>query len=346
MVHITEFEDMLLEVNSKIDSGLISSNRLYDKVHSVRYQTVFIVDENRRLLGVIDIKNATAFLSSPQVKILDKMITSPRYITTESNDQEAISIFQQRPSINVLPILNKDKKIMSLLARCVEAEYELPFSLADVKSTFLAHNEDTEDSWHYRSYEFNYGKLDARKYLLRYINSNFSKDVKILDVACGSGLMSFYLAKLGFNNLSGFDNSSNLISIANTLAQSRNLKINFYTGDVFSPEKDYSSYDVAIFCGLVGCAYGFVNAFNDVTPTHDMVDRLLSLYKLNEGAHVFMDIYDDLSNYSYDRSKPIYQTAKFEDLMPVFEKHGYDVVDKCYDSDYKIKVLYILKSSR
>ena len=53
------------------------------------------------------------------------------------------------------------------------------------------------------------------------------KDLEILDIGCGGGLMSEPLARLG-GNITGIDASEKNIKIASLHSKKSNLKINYY----------------------------------------------------------------------------------------------------------------------
>ena len=62
------------------------------------------------------------------------------------------------------------------------------------------------------------------------LKNKFFKGQQVLDIACGSGNYSIYLAKLGFD-VTGIDISENAIVIAKEKAKVAKAKINFICGD-------------------------------------------------------------------------------------------------------------------
>lgn len=62
------------------------------------------------------------------------------------------------------------------------------------------------------------------------LKSNFVNGKKVLDIACGSGNYSIYLAELGFD-VTAIDISSKAIEIAKEKANTARVKINFVCGD-------------------------------------------------------------------------------------------------------------------
>ena len=71
------------------------------------------------------------------------------------------------------------------------------------------------------------------KYILNHITTKNNKNLEILDLGCGGGLVCEPLAKLGFN-VTGIDFIENNIKVAKLHASKNNLKINYYTQDIDS----------------------------------------------------------------------------------------------------------------
>lgn len=78
----------------------------------------------------------------------------------------------------------------------------------------------------------------------------FKKSWSILDVGCGDGINSLYLAKQGFENIEAFDISENAVNKLNRLAQKDNLNIKSYVSNLC----DFtfkSTYDLIISFGVL-----------------------------------------------------------------------------------------------
>ena len=58
----------------------------------------------------------------------------------------------------------------------------------------------------------------------------FNKEIRILDIGCGTGRHSLELARRGYT-VTGFDLSPGMIEKAKVLAQKENLKIDFQVKD-------------------------------------------------------------------------------------------------------------------
>ncbi len=71
--------------------------------------------------------------------------------------------------------------------------------------------------------------------------NKFSKSGKILDVGCGDGKNSLYLAKQGFSNIDAFDISENAINKLERLARRADINLNAWVDNLcdFCFEKTY-----------------------------------------------------------------------------------------------------------
>ena len=69
------------------------------------------------------------------------------------------------------------------------------------------------------------------KYILNHVSSKNTKNLEILDLGCGGGLVCEPLAKLGFK-VTGIDFVENNIKVAKLHASQNNLKINYFTQDI------------------------------------------------------------------------------------------------------------------
>jgi|GEM_PF-3221531 len=343
---IDDFNDYIIVLDSSYNE--------YNK--NARPETLFVVDKNNRLLGVVQKENFYNYIDAQyhnlhtkiEIEIEQVMNNHPKSVPLENCEELAKRIFFIHSNIKAIPVVDDDFHIISIIVQTSQIEKvncTLPFTTVEIESVFDKYNM-AKNNWHYNLWltQTAYSNLPvARKYLLNYLYENISKNAKILDVACGTGIMSFFFESLGFKNIHSFDYDKTLISIANNFASLKNSRINFKVDDAFNPSCDLSDVDVAVFYGWVGCAHGFNDALKD-SKIDDVLDSLFTTYNLKTGTYVFLDVYDDLSNYRYDKAKSyIKGTISAEDLLPIFKKHGYEIVDKCYDSSYFIKVIYVLK---
>ncbi|MBP9091382.1 class I SAM-dependent methyltransferase [bacterium] len=68
---------------------------------------------------------------------------------------------------------------------------------------------------------------------------------KVLDLGCGSGWLSVYLARQGFDVV-GVDVSAQAINLANTWASQEDLKISFDVGDASQLQYQAGSFDAVV----------------------------------------------------------------------------------------------------
>ena len=95
-----------------------------------------------------------------------------------------------------------------------------------------------------------FGKQIQKKIVL-YINDNYKKESKILDVGCGNAAFLLSLAKLDFLNLNGIDYSQNSITLAESVISEKikkhpkiDNKIKLYAEDINNPLDDDSNFDL------------------------------------------------------------------------------------------------------
>ncbi|MGB8024241.1 MAG: class I SAM-dependent methyltransferase, partial [Nitrososphaeraceae archaeon] len=96
------------------------------------------------------------------------------------------------------------------------------------------HNELTIDQFTKQAIPFTQSAAQSAKYVVKRLLtlSNVSKKDTVLDVACGSGLISCELSKVA-NDITGIDITPTMIQQANLLKQEKNLKnIKYEIGDV------------------------------------------------------------------------------------------------------------------
>ncbi len=106
------------------------------------------------------------------------------------------------------------------------------------------------------------------------ILSNFidNKDIKILDIGCGTGLSGFALRKLGFNYIDGLDLSDEMLKVA----ADKNIYSSLFNLDLNNLSKFEKKYDVIIAAGVI-------------SPDHANPDTIFNSYSLikKEGLMIF-----------------------------------------------------------
>lgn len=78
------------------------------------------------------------------------------------------------------------------------------------------------------------------------IKKYFSLDSSVLDVGCGTGRTTIPLYKMGYK-ITGIDVTPQMINTARTIAQSKNLNIDYRIGDATNLKFDDNSFGGAIF---------------------------------------------------------------------------------------------------
>ncbi|KAI9554183.1 hypothetical protein GHT06_019455 [Daphnia sinensis] len=86
--------------------------------------------------------------------------------------------------------------------------------------------------------------------IVKWTTDKFEKNINILDLGCGNGVLLIQLAQKGFENLVGVDYSESAIILANTIAESRQAKISYKTMDVLSEgavgSEDHGKYNLLL----------------------------------------------------------------------------------------------------
>lgn len=148
-----------------------------------------------------------------------------------------------------------------------------------------------------------------------------SGDAKILDVGCGDGRNSLYLASLGFQ-IDAFDISQNAIDKINYLKTRKNLKINTCVCDILDFDFKYT-YDLIIVHGVLQFiekekqpqilkllkkwtttgGYHIISLFTDEEPVpEDLKDIMIGVFKNEE-----------IKDYYKDWRIEMFESKKFHD---------------------------------
>ncbi|XP_078080501.1 EEF1A lysine methyltransferase 2 [Mustelus asterias] len=73
------------------------------------------------------------------------------------------------------------------------------------------------------------------------------KDVALLDIGTGNGVFLIELAKSGFTNLTGIDNSSTAVDLAKAIAEKEGVRsLKLQVADFLHPAPNISQYDICI----------------------------------------------------------------------------------------------------
>ncbi|XP_046452325.1 EEF1A lysine methyltransferase 2-like isoform X2 [Daphnia pulex] len=86
--------------------------------------------------------------------------------------------------------------------------------------------------------------------IVKWVADKFEKNMSILDLGCGNGVLLIQLAQKGFHNLVGVDYSESAVVLARAIADSRQAKIYYKTMDVLSDDladpQDHMKYDLLL----------------------------------------------------------------------------------------------------
>ncbi len=104
-----------------------------------------------------------------------------------------------------------------------------------------------KESWDQTYRNHNYQELpwetvNPDKELLRILKGGKIKKCKALDIGCGAGTNSIFLAKEGFD-VTGVDISPSAIKIAKRRAKEAGIKIKFLVGNAYSLKFEKGSFD-------------------------------------------------------------------------------------------------------
>lgn len=103
--------------------------------------------------------------------------------------------------------------------------------------------------------------------------------VRVLDVACGTGRHAIELSKLGYN-VSGSDQSEEMIGKAIKESEMRNLDIKFYTESFQTIGKITEKYDIIL---SMFSAIDYLTSYNDISIAFKNISSLLH----DDGIFIF-----------------------------------------------------------
>ena len=134
-----------------------------------------------------------------------------------------------------------------------------------------------------------------------------NKEIKILDVGCGTGLSGFSLGKFGFNNIDGLDLSKEMLKIA----FDKKIYQMLFNLDLNNLSKFEKKYDAIIAAGVI-------------SPAHAKPDTILNAYSLlnNSGLMIF-SINDHVINdtFFFNKIKNAIKQSNFILLDQIYGDH-------------------------
>ncbi len=113
---------------------------------------------------------------------------------------------------------------------------------------------------------------------------HLNPEQKILDLCCGQGRHTLELARQGFKNICGLDQSTYLIRLARSTAQKEKLPVQFKEGDARKLPYPNDSFD---FVMILGNSFGYFQSVQDDLKVLKEVVRVLKPY-----GKIFLDVTD------------------------------------------------------
>ena len=171
---------------------------------------------------------------------------------------------------------------------------------AQAKSIYEGNIQFWENAWN--MCKVPYTQLPALSYLPRIPEELKKHGVeRVLDLGCGSGWLSVYLARQGFEVV-GIDVSAQAINLANTWALQEDLKIAFSVGDIAALPYADNSFD-AVVANSIFEHFPLDAARNIAAKIHDILtEKGLFIgcfdevgggpgeyFTLGDGTHVYTD---------------------------------------------------------
>lgn len=128
---------------------------------------------------------------------------------------------------------------------------------------------------------------------IKYIRSNFSSDVKVLDLCCGSGCIGITLSlELGIC-VDASDVSRGALDVAKENCSRNSADVNFYLGDLFEPLNN--KYDVII------SNPPYISYDEEIDEIVENNEPHIALYADNDGLYFYDKILRECSIYLNDK---------------------------------------------
>lgn len=193
---------------------------------------------------------------------------------------------------------------------------------------------DGQASWFYTAYER--GDLDPlTNFAMEFLDSNVNKSAPILITGCGTGIMAFHLADIGYTNVTGFDYLHECVEVAQHVSSMGNYQVEFYQDDGFNPNDMGKKFDAItalhwVFSAWMG-NYGNNKLPEDKVASQAFREELLTdfLQKysalLNKNGILILELTDAVSDYRIPSDHYLGEFSK--EIYPI--RHSPEQVDKC-----------------
>jgi 2-polyprenyl-3-methyl-5-hydroxy-6-metoxy-1,4-benzoquinol methylase len=181
----------------------------------------------------------------------------------------------------------------------------------------------------------------------------FKKNLKIIDIACGTGRHSIELAKRGYN-LTGIDLSAALINRAKEKAAEQNVKVDFSTGDARNLPFE-NEFDLAIM--ICEGAFPLMEtdemnfqilqcAFKALKPDGKLIFTTLNgLFPLFHSVKDFLDSHSEKENAVYEKNRFDLMEFRNYSVTSFVDDSGVEKEIECSERFYvPSEITWLLKS--
>ena len=153
---------------------------------------------------------------------------------------------------------------------------------------------------------------------------------KVLDLGCGSGWLSIFISKYGFD-VTGIDIAKPAIDLGKTWAQEDNAKVNFLIGDLLNLPFQEGSFD-AIVCNSVLEHFRFDQAKILFEKIHNILTEKGFLFgcfdKVGSGKGEYFELTDTTHVYTDEMRKGMmlrsYSDQELRELLSSFDILSFD----------------------
>ena len=156
-----------------------------------------------------------------------------------------------------------------------------------------------------------YPNIDVVKFVARNFFNSERNVIKILDLGCGAGANTWFLAREGFSAY-GIDGSKSAIENADSYLQSSNLNAKLHVGDISETPYGNDYFDAIIECGVL-CA----NLKSGISVILDECHRILKPQGLIFSTHLF-----NPETSSYGKGTKLEDNTYTDIPVPPFEGIG------------------------
>ena len=150
--------------------------------------------------------------------------------------------------------------------------------------------------------------------IIPWIQKNYSKNTKILDVGCNCGWFEVELEKHGFRNIAAIDNNEINIVAANYVKSRLNLSSDFFCDTPGDLEKKDDHFDL---CVCLGVLNHLRDPFSFLLSLHKIIDKTLII-----DCNCYVDEIVTDGEFSFD-SGPMF--LKIEKGYNTTNKHEFDL---------------------